>query len=137
MRLDAVLHCLKHQTRPNAHINALGRVYPAFQSYMGLSITGIQCIATKCQKLKHVEFYQCENVNLRETFRLFDGEEHRENLERIFVYRGFWRRPIGQLPLTDDLPFMAPCEKCGLYYNQLKNQQEMLCLYHPGVNFIS
>ncbi|CAF1375928.1 unnamed protein product [Adineta ricciae] len=98
-----------------------------------LSINGIHHIAMQCQKLKHVEFYQCENVDLREAFRIFDSQEHQENLERIFVYRGFWRNLAGQIPLMEDLPFMAPCEKCGLYYNQLKNEQKMLCLYHPGV----
>lgn len=54
------------------------------------------------------------------------------NLERIFLYNDHFIRDK-QFPVEDDLPFMALCQRCRLYFNQLKNDQEMLCLYHPGV----
>ncbi|CAF3449078.1 unnamed protein product [Rotaria socialis] len=32
----------------------------------------------------------------------------------------------------DSIPFMALCRRCGLHFNELKNEKEMLRLYLPG-----
>jgi hypothetical protein len=66
--------------------------------------------------------------------RLLTTEEHKQNLERIFIYKDRWLRHDSKLPTKDDLSFMALCQRCGLYFNELKNEKEMLCLYHPGVS---
>ncbi|CAF3656155.1 unnamed protein product [Rotaria sp. Silwood1] len=97
-----------------------------------LSIIGVQYIAESCRKLKHIEFYQCGNLDIGNACRLFNNEEHKKYLERIFIYNGFWSKYTINFPTKDDLPFMELCQRCGLYYNQLKNEKEMLCLYHPG-----
>jgi hypothetical protein len=65
-------------------------------------------------------------------FELFNTEEHQINLERIFLYDDI-RRRNKKFSIEDSLPFMALCQRCGLYFNQFKNDKEMLCLYHPGV----
>ncbi len=65
-------------------------------------------------------------------FRLFNTEEHQMNLERIFLYNDRFERHR-KFSIEDYLPFMALCQRCKLYFNQIKNDKEMLCLYHPGV----
>ncbi|CAF3717573.1 unnamed protein product [Rotaria sp. Silwood1] len=97
-----------------------------------LSIVGVRFIALSCRKLKHIEFYLCDNLDIGNACRLFNTEDHRENLERIFIYNDFWSSYTTNFSTKDDLPFMDLCQRCGLYYNQLKNEKEMLCLYHPG-----
>ncbi|CAF3816095.1 unnamed protein product [Rotaria sp. Silwood1] len=97
-----------------------------------LSIVGVRYIAMSCSKLKHIEFYECGNLNLSNACALFNTEEHKEHLERIFIHNKS-SYSYRDDPITiDDLPFMALCDRCQLYYNQLKNEKEMLCLYHPG-----
>ncbi|CAM4966112.1 unnamed protein product [Rotaria socialis] len=34
--------------------------------------------------------------------------------------------------IQDSIPFMALCRRCGLHFNELKNEKEMLRLYLPG-----
>ena len=97
-----------------------------------LTEVGVQYIAKSCSKLRHIEFYKCKNLNIPKTFQLFNSEEHQNNLERIFLYDDDWKYH-NKFPVEDFLPFMAFCQRCGLYFNQLKNDKEMLCLYHPGV----
>ncbi|UJR11240.1 hypothetical protein I4U23_015422 [Adineta vaga] len=97
-----------------------------------ISIVGIRRIATSCKKLKHIEFYQCHTIDLQNACRLFNTEEYQQNLERIFIYQGFWSKYSVKLPSKVDLPFMALCQRCGLYFNESKNDREMLCLHHPG-----
>ncbi|CAF3834689.1 unnamed protein product [Adineta steineri] len=97
-----------------------------------LSILGIQYVAMSCKKLKHIEFYQGNTIDVRNACRLFNTKEHQEYLERLFIYHGFWSKYLIKLPSKDDLSFMALCQRCGLYFNELKNEKEMLCLYHPG-----
>jgi len=65
-------------------------------------------------------------------FPLFNTDEHKMNLERIFFYEDNFRRNK-KIPIEDYLPFMALCQRCQLYFNQIKNDKEMLCLHHPGV----
>jgi len=100
-----------------------------------LSIAGVQHIAMSCNKLKHIEFYECSNLNISNAFALFNTEDHKEHLERIFVHAESSCRSSDNAITIDGLPFMALCDRCQLYYNQLKNEKEMLCLYHPGVSF--
>jgi hypothetical protein len=66
-------------------------------------------------------------------FRLFNTEEHKINLERIFLYNDNGCGRDRKFSIEDYLPFMAFCQRCGLYFNQIKNEKEVLCLYHPGV----
>jgi hypothetical protein len=66
-------------------------------------------------------------------FRLFNTDEHKQHLERIFLYDDGSSRYGIQLSTETNLPFMALCQRCRLYFNELKNEREMLCLYHPGV----
>ena len=100
-----------------------------------LTEVGVQYIAESCSKLKHIEFYRCRNLNIPKIFQLFNSEEHQKNLERIFVHDDA-SKYHNKFSVEDVLPFMALCQRCGLYFNQLKNDKEMLCLYHPGVRFI-
>ncbi|CAF3973239.1 unnamed protein product [Rotaria sordida] len=97
-----------------------------------LSIVGVRNIAISCGKLRYIEFYQCGNLDIESACRLFNTEEHKQNLERIFIYNRFRSKYAITFPTEDDLPFMEFCQRCGLYYNQLKNEKEKLCLYHPG-----
>jgi hypothetical protein len=65
-------------------------------------------------------------------FPLFNTVEHKMNLERIFFYEDRFKRDK-KFSIEGYLAFMALCQRCGLYFNQVKNDKEMLCLYHPGV----
>jgi hypothetical protein len=65
-------------------------------------------------------------------FQLFNTKEHQINLERIFLYDDILIHNKTN-SIEDSLPFMALCQRCGLYFNLFKNDKEMLCLYHPGV----
>lgn len=65
-------------------------------------------------------------------FPLFNTEEHEINLERIFIFTGSYEQ-TKIFSIENYLPFMAFCQRCGLYFNQIKNNTQTLCLYHPGV----
>ncbi len=71
-------------------------------------------------------------MNIPKVFQLFNTEEHQINLERIFLYNRI-RTHNTKFSIEDYLPFFALCQRCGLYFNQFRNEKEMLCLYHPGV----
>ncbi len=98
-----------------------------------LTEIGVEYIAKFCSKLKHIEFYKCENLNIPEVLKLFNTKEHQINLERIFRYVDNLTRSRNKFSIEDSLPFMRLCQRCGLYFNQFNNDKEMLCLYHPGV----
>ncbi|CAF3758426.1 unnamed protein product [Rotaria socialis] len=78
------------------------------------------------------------DVSLRFTSLLFPSikeisfEGHRQNLERFFTHDSCWSTCKTQLNLPDSIPFMALCRRCGLPFNELKNEKEMLRLYLPG-----
>jgi len=99
-------------------------------------MNGIRHIATSCNNLKYIEFYQCNNIDIQSAIRLFNTDEHKENLERIFIHSNYSsRRNQIKLPTENDLLFMNRCARCGLFFNKFKNEKQMLCLYHPGVSF--
>ena len=89
---------------------------------------GVEYIAKSCQKLKHIEFYRCDDLDLIDVLTLFNTKEHELNLERIFIY-------VRRRRVENPLPFMALCQRCGLYFNEHLNKTQMLCLHHPGVRF--
>ncbi|CAF1447080.1 unnamed protein product [Rotaria sordida] len=98
-----------------------------------LTIRGVEYIAKSCQKLKFIEFYICENLNMENVFRLFNTEEHKMNLRRIFLFTG---QPTlsRNFSIEEYLPFMARCERCGSFFNKRKNEEETLCLYGGYAN---
>ncbi|CAF1576179.1 unnamed protein product [Rotaria magnacalcarata] len=97
-----------------------------------LTIAGVRHIATSCRKLKHIEFYNCDNLEMSNVLRLFNTEKHRQHLERIFVRNNDSSWKDFTLANDTDAPFMVLCQRCRLYFNELKNEKEMMCLYHPG-----
>ncbi|CAM2707915.1 unnamed protein product [Rotaria socialis] len=95
------------------------------------------------RRFRHVEKVLFKNfihtdVSLRFTSLLFPSikeisfEGHRQNLERFFTHDSCWSTCKTQLNLPDSIPFMALCRRCGLPFNELKNEKEMLRLYLPG-----
>jgi predicted nucleic-acid-binding Zn-ribbon protein len=100
-----------------------------------LTIDGIQHIATSCNNLKYIEFYQCNSIDIQNAIRLFNTDQHKENLERIFIHSNCSSRTNQvKFPKENDFLFMSRCGRCGLFFNKLKNEKQMLCLYHPGVS---
>ena len=61
-----------------------------------------------------MEYYKCHTLNMLDVFRLFNTEEHKMNLERIFLYYGRHSRNI-EFSIEDCLPFMSLCQRCGLF----------------------
>ncbi|CAF1189478.1 unnamed protein product [Rotaria magnacalcarata] len=111
-------------------------LFPSIQeiSFEGdlFTVAGVEYIAASCRKLKHIEFYRCKTVNIASACRLFNTEDHKQNLERLFIYQCNSSMQLNHCSDNNDLPFMPLCQRCGLYFNELKNEDEMLCLYHPG-----
>lgn len=99
----------------------------------------MQYIAESCRKLKHIEFYCSMKLDVSQACGFFNTDDHKESLERLFIHRvDRYRRYADRKPVTNDvLPFMVLCKRCGLYFNDFKNQQQMLCLHHPGVNTLN
>ncbi|CAF1581899.1 unnamed protein product [Rotaria magnacalcarata] len=97
-----------------------------------LTMIGIQHIARNWKKPKYIEFYECLSVDASIACCLCNTEDHKQSLERIFIHGSCWSACKTQFSLHGSMPFMALCQCCGLNFNELKNEKEMLCLYHPG-----
>lgn len=71
---------------------------------------------------------------MRDAYRLFNTEDHRDNLERMLIHSNLLRGSNDQLMSDNGSTFMVLCQRCRLYFNEFKNEKEMLCLHHPGVS---